>query len=287
VEKSALFLWHAVWEPEFPVNLQHRVTESTVDELRQLVAQGPPFSPTLLKCLRQDTRAGVQALYELCMRARKQERAEVRRLDEMMAYEREVMANGFTRIAGVDEAGRGPLAGPLVAAAVILTGPAPAGVNDSKQLTAEQRELLYEIIMNGGHCVGVGIIDHETIDRYGLQSANYGAMAQAAANLNPPADFLLVDGFEIRGCSIPQKHIIKGDCLSASIAAASIIAKVTRDRIMCEMDVTYPGYGFAQNKGYRTREHFKALAALGPCPIHRRSFAPVGQPESEEYLFEL
>lgn len=268
------------------MNLQCRVTESTVEELRQLVAPGPPFSPTLLKCLRRDTRVGVRALYEWCMRAGKEERAEARRLDAMMAYERDVMTLGFKRVAGVDEAGRGPLAGPLVAAAVVLAGPIP-GVNDSKQLTCAQRELLYETIMRGGHCVGVGIIDHETIDRHGLQSANYGAMAQAAANLEPPADFLLVDGFEIRGCGIPQKHIVKGDRLSASIAAASIIAKVTRDRIMDDMDKMYPGYGFAANKGYRTREHFDALAAIGPCPIHRRSFAPVGQPKSEEYLFEL
>jgi len=269
------------------VNIESRVAQSTVEELRQLVAAGPPFSPKLLSCLRADARTGVRAIYEACLRARREANCEKRRMEQLLRFEREAMENGFTRIAGVDEAGRGPSAGPLVAAAVILQGPAPEGVNDSKQLTAAQRDELYDAIITGGHLIGIGCIDAETIDRHGLQSANYAAMMQAVAQLAPAPDFLLVDGFCIQGCALPQRRIIKGDALSASIAAASIVAKVTRDRIMTQMDALYPGYGFASHKGYGTQEHHRALAALGPCPIHRRSFATVCPPETESLLFDL
>jgi ribonuclease HII len=207
-------------------------------------------------------------------------------MDAMVAYERQVFECGFKRVAGVDEAGRGPLAGPIVAAAVILNGPVD-GVNDSKQLTHTQRKEIYEAIRAGGHCIGVGIVDAATIDRHGIQCANYASMANAVAQLEPPPDFLLVDGFQIKGCAVPQKPLIKGDCLSASIAAASIVAKVVRDGIMTQFDQQYPGYGFAEHKGYCTRDHSAALAKLGPCPIHRRSFAPVAGTCPEGLLFEL
>lgn len=269
------------------MNIESRVAQATVEELREWVAAGPPFSPKLLSCLRADTRTGVQAIYTACLRARREINCEKRRMDKLLTFEREAAENGFVRVAGVDEAGRGPAAGPLVAAAVILRGPAPEGVNDSKQLTGAQREALYDAILGGGHIVGVGMVDAETLDRHGLQSANYGAMMQAVAQLSPAPDFLLVDGFCIQGCALPQRRIIKGDRLSASIAAASIVAKVTRDRLMTEMDALYPGYGFSSHKGYCTQEHQRALAALGPCPIHRRSFATVCPPVTESLLFEL
>jgi ribonuclease HII len=205
--------------------------------------------------------------------------------DILMQFEREAAANGFRRIAGVDEAGRGPLAGPIVAAAVVLAERVE-GLNDSKQLTEMQREYLYGVLSEGAHGIGVAIIDADTIDRHGIQSANYAAMAQAAAGLSPAPDFLLVDGFMIRGCPLPQKSIIKGDSRSASIAAASIVAKVTRDRIMNELDQQYPEYGFARHKGYGTREHLEILARLGPCPFHRKSFAPLSEALVPGMLFD-
>ncbi len=202
----------------------------------------------------------------------------------MMAFEREAAAGGFRRIAGVDEAGRGPLAGPIVAAAVVLQSYVD-GLNDSKQLTAHQRDVLYEALTEGGHDIGVAVIEADEIDRYGIQPANYAVMARAVGGLKSAPDFLLVDGFEIRGCPLPQKRIIKGDSRSASIAAASIVAKVTRDRIMDALDETYPEYGFARHKGYGTREHLDALERLGPCPFHRRSFAPLSESLTTGALF--
>jgi len=204
--------------------------------------------------------------------------------NEMMEFEQEAAAGGFRAVAGVDEAGRGPLAGPIVAGAVILGEPI-AGLNDSKQLTAGRRETLYETLTAGGHTIGVAVIESEEIDREGIQVANYAAMARAVAQLDPPADFLLVDGFEIRGCALPQRKIIKGDARSYSIAAASIIAKVTRDRIMNELDERHPGYGFRRHKGYATREHLEALRVLGPCEVHRKSFAPIAQRMDTKPLF--
>ena len=205
--------------------------------------------------------------------------------DILMQFERQAAAYGFRRIAGVDEAGRGPLAGPIVAAAVVLAEQVE-GLNDSKQLTPAQREDLYGVLTEGAHGIGVAIIDADTIDRHGIQSANYAAMAQAAAALFPAPDFLLVDGFMIRGCPLPQKSIVRGDGRSASIAAASIVAKVTRDRIMNELDQQYPEYGFARHKGYGTREHLEVLARLGPCPFHRKSFAPLSEALVPGMLFD-
>lgn len=210
---------------------------------------------------------------------------EALRLERMLEFEREAHANGFKRVAGVDEAGRGPLAGPIVAAAVVLAAPVP-GADDSKRLTATQRDALYDAILSGGHAVGVSVIDASEIDRIGLQQANYAAMLRAAQAIMPAPDLLLVDGFQIRGAAIPQQRLIRGDSRSLSIAAASIVAKVTRDRIMDELDRCYPGYGFARHKGYGTRAHLEALARLGPCPVHRRCFAPVGRPAETGQLFE-
>ena len=210
---------------------------------------------------------------------------EAQRLEAMLTFEREARANGFLRVAGVDEAGRGPFAGPLVAAAVVLAEPV-AGVDDSKRLTAVRREALFETLLSGTHAIGVAIIEARAIDRMGLQQANYSAMLQAALAITPPPDFLLVDGFAIRGATIPQLRLIRGDSRSLSIAAASIVAKVTRDRIMNTLDAQYPGYGFARHKGYGTKEHIEALNRLGPSPVHRLSFAPVSQRAETSLLFE-
>lgn len=196
------------------------------------------------------------------------------RLEVMLSFEQEAFKNGFRRVAGVDEAGRGPLAGPLVAGAVVLLHAVP-GLDDSKRLTEARREALFEELLAGGHAVGVGVVEAEELDRIGVQRANYSAMARAVAALAPPPDFLLVDGFNLPGVAQPLLRIIKGDQRSLSISAASIIAKVTRDRRMAELDREYPGYGFGQHKGYGTAAHLAALARLGPCPEHRRSFAPL------------
>lgn len=205
--------------------------------------------------------------------------------EPMLTFEIQVAQAGSRAIAGVDEAGRGPLAGPIVAAAVVLGEPVP-GVDDSKRLSANRREALFDRLMSGPHTVGIESVDSTTIDANGIQSANYAAMAGALAKLDPAADFALVDGFTIRGCLLPQLRIVKGDQRSQSIAAASIIAKVTRDRMMHELDVKYPEYGFASHKGYATQRHLDAIQAHGPCPIHRKSFAPISSALESLYLFQ-
>lgn len=195
---------------------------------------------------------------------------------DMLEFESLARKQGFRIIAGIDEAGRGPLAGPVVAAAVVL--PADhriAGVNDSKKLSAQQRNTLYDTIMNEAVSVGVGISDSETVDRINILQATLRAMESAVAGLMPQPDCLLIDGISKTALRIEQKTIKKGDSLSLSIAAASIIAKVTRDRMMEAYDGLYPGYGFAGHKGYGSASHMAAIASLGPTPIHRLTFRGV------------
>ena len=200
----------------------------------------------------------------------------------MTAGERDALGSGFRFIAGADEAGRGPLAGPIVAAAVILGAPVPE-VNDSKLLSERRRESLFAELTKGPHRIGLAIIEPAQIDRVGIQRANYRALAEATAHVRP--EFVLVDGFCVPGCDVPQRRMVKGDRRSLSIAAASIIAKVTRDRIMVALDRRYPAYGFAAHKGYATRRHLDALEEHGPCPVHRRSFAPIAQYPATEEMF--
>lgn len=257
----------------------------SLEELKALAARGAPYSRQLLRELEADPRAGAKGIHAACLRAQQRADREEQRLDRMLLHEKEAQSRGFQVVAGVDEAGRGPYAGPIVAAAVVLRQ-SIEGVNDSKQLSHEEREALFEIIANGGHGIGIAVVGVEFIDQQGIQPANYHAMAQAVAQLDPAPEFLLVDGFRIPGMRLPQKPLIKGDALSQSIAAASIIAKVTRDRIMLEMDVRYPGYGFARHKGYGTAEHCRRIRELGPCPIHRMSWAPVLKMTEAGMLFE-
>jgi ribonuclease HII len=206
----------------------------------------------------------------------------------MLCHERELWSKGVTYIAGVDEAGRGPLAGPVVAAAVIFPRDFfLSDVDDSKELSSSQRESLYHDIISGALAIGVGSVDHITIDEINILQATFRAMHKALAQLSIAPQHLLVDGnrFEISDpfddnrtphtnrSEIPYTTIVDGDALSFSIAAASIVAKVTRDRMMEDFDEMYPGYGFAKHKGYATVEHREAIRKLGYCDIHRRSFA--------------
>ncbi|MBT0663212.1 ribonuclease HII [Geobacter pelophilus] len=195
---------------------------------------------------------------------------------DLFAFEARARNRGFLQIAGIDEAGRGPLAGPVVAAAVILPhGLVIPGLDDSKKLTPQKRETLIEQINAKALAVAVGIADHSLIDRINILQATLSAMLQAVSNLQLPPDYLLIDGISKIQTKIPQQTVKKGDSLSASIAAASIVAKVTRDRLMDDFDRCYPGYGFSGHKGYGCAAHLAAIAELGPCEIHRKTFRGV------------
>ncbi|MEQ1793669.1 MAG: ribonuclease HII [Nitrospira sp.] len=191
-------------------------------------------------------------------------------------FELEARRCGYRRIAGVDEAGRGPLAGPVVAAAVILPVRCRlTGVDDSKQLSASARDRLYAVIMDRAVSIGVGSSTADEIDQINILEATKQAMRRALAALLPVPDYVLIDAVSLSGVAMPVRPIIKGDALSLSIAAASIVAKVTRDRLMVQFHEVYPQYNFLSHKGYGTEEHLARLAEYGPSPIHRRTFAPV------------
>lgn len=193
--------------------------------------------------------------------------------EDRMAEERRCWKSGFGRVAGLDEAGRGPLAGPVVAAIFIVTPDFNVkGLNDSKQLTELQRERCYQMLTSGTWEYGVGVVEAAEIDRINIYQASRYAMRRALGELATPPDFLLVDALTVPETDIPQQALIYGDARSVAIAAASVIAKWTRDQLMKEYDQIYPGYGLARHKGYPTRQHYQALAQLGPSPIHRRSF---------------
>jgi ribonuclease HII len=193
--------------------------------------------------------------------------------ERRLLLERRLWGRGLARVAGVDEAGRGPLAGPVVAAAVVLAPDAYIpGLDDSKRLTPRQRRALVEPIRRQSLAWSVAVVDAEVIDAINIAQATFLAMRRALEGLGCPVDHVLVDGFPIPGCPYPQQGVVGGDGLSNSVAAASVLAKVHRDALMEEYDRMYPGYGFAQHKGYPTEEHREALRRLGPCPLHRRSF---------------
>ena len=220
-----------------------------------------------------DARSGVQTLVEQTKKKLVQLEAEYVRSEKMLAFERKYHAMGSRYICGIDEVGRGPLAGPVVACAVILPKDCDIlYINDSKKLTAAKRDELYDVIMEKAVSVGIGMASHERIDEINILQATYEAMRQAIGKLDPAPDLTLNDAVTIPGVDIKQVPIIKGDAKSISIGAASIVAKVTRDRMMVEYDNIYPGYGFASNKGYGSAEHIKALKEIGPSPIHRASF---------------
>lgn len=220
---------------------------------------------------REDTRSGVQALIRRSEKQREALEKETARIYQLQQYERDYEKEGL--ICGIDEVGRGPLAGPVVAGAVILPKNCEIlYLNDSKQLSAEKREQLYDVILEHAVAVGIGIVSPQRIDEINILQATYEAMRQAIEKLNPQPAVLLNDAVRIPQVAIQQVPIIKGDAKSVSIAAASIVAKVTRDRMMEQYEEVFPGYGFARNKGYGSKEHIEALQTMGPTAIHRRSF---------------
>lgn len=263
-------------------------------ELSELfVERKRPVPKGLLEALETDSRRGAQQLAKRIRGRYRSNRAEGQRLHNLLRFEIELWAEGFSLVAGVDEAGMAPLAGPVVAGAVILPQNYKLrGLNDSKKiLDPEKRDELAHQIKQDAICWSVGVAEVEEIDKLNIYHAGLLAMQRAVSGLGNQPDFVLVDARKIPNCSTPQRGIIRGDALSASIAAASVIAKTSRDAHMLEMDALYSGYGLASHKGYPTPEHCRALKELGALPIHRRSFARVrealGLDPIQTELFEL
>ncbi|WHZ31637.1 ribonuclease HII [Desemzia incerta] len=247
----------------------------SITEVKKLLQTIVDPDDERLKEFRNDARKGVIAAVRSWDKKEEKQQLAQEKLQEMLAYEKRAWAHGNKFIAGVDEVGRGPLAGPVVSAAVILPEDFNiVGINDSKQLSLAKRNELFDIIQEKALAVGVGIKDAAVIDQVNIYEASKLAMLEAIEQMPIQPDHLLVDAMTLP-LPVSQESIIKGDAKSVSIAAASIIAKVTRDRMMEEYDVMYPGYGFPNNAGYGTKEHLTALEDLGVTPIHRRSFAPV------------
>ena len=244
-------------------------------KISEIKAEFKNLSDDNLSCFigeyEKDERAGVCAIVENARKRMSKLEAEKQRIEGLKKYEKEYSMYNY--ICGIDEVGRGPLAGPVVAGAVILPKDCDIlYINDSKKLSAKKRDELYDEIMEKAVATGIGMASHERIDEINILQATYEAMREAISKLNPKPDILLNDAVNIPLVDIRQVPIIKGDAKSISIGAASIIAKVTRDRLMEQYDEMYPGYGFASNKGYGSAEHIEQIKKSGPCPIHRRSF---------------
>ncbi|MEP7272663.1 MAG: ribonuclease HII [Acidobacteriota bacterium] len=257
--------------------LDDLLQKSVTDLKHEFLDKETPVPHGFVEALASDPRRAARDLAEKLRARSAGNRAEGQRLRHLLKYERELWLEGFVFIAGVDEAGMAPLAGPVVAGAVILPrNYRLRGLDDSKKILDEtRREELAQRIKTDALCWSVGRAEVEEIDRINIYHAGLLAMRRAVEGLTQPAEFILVDARRIPDCSTPQRGIIRGDQLSASIAAASIIAKTTRDRHLQELDLEYPGYGLASHKGYPTPEHLEALGRLGALPIHRRSFRPV------------
>ncbi|TDI32798.1 MAG: ribonuclease HII [Acidobacteria bacterium] len=241
-----------------------------------------PVPADVLRDLSTDPRRGVQSLLARARRQAGRNRQRRQRAVELLRHEKPLWRRGLTRIAGIDEAGMGPLAGPVIAAAVILPpGSILPGLDDSKVLTRRQREAMFVQLQGLALGIGVGRAEPAEVDRLNIYQAGLLAMTRAVAALPQAPDYLLLDARSLPDLAIPQESLIGGDRRSASIAAASVVAKVTRDGLMAQYEKDYPGYGFKRHKGYPTADHRRALLRLGPTPIHRRTFTvtppPVGQ----------
>ena len=248
---------------------------ATIKEIKEQLASIQRLDDPLLTELEQDSRSGVIQAIAKRKREIQKRLDEDERLEAMLAYEKECYARGMELIAGVDEVGRGPLAGPVVAAAVILPKACKIpGLNDSKKIPKSKHKEIYEVVLQNAIAIGIGVKDNQVIDQVNIYEATKLAMMEAIGQLEPQPQHLLIDAMRL-DLPISQTSIIKGDANSLSIAAASIVAKVTRDQMMEEFDCEYPGYDFTQNAGYGTANHLAGLHKLGVTPIHRRSFEPV------------
>ncbi len=246
--------------------------QKKISEIKEeLQAANETMLPAFISEYGNDSRLGVQKLLQQARKRLEKLEQERERIEKLRVYEKQYEKTGY--VCGVDEVGRGPLAGPVVAGAVILPKDCRIlYINDSKKLSGKKREELYEVIMEQALAVGIGMVSPARIDEINILQATYEAMRQAIQNLSLTPDILLNDAVTIPQVSIPQVPIIKGDAKSISIGAASIIAKVTRDRLMVEYDKIMPEYGFARNKGYGSGEHIQAIQTFGPSPIHRQTF---------------
>lgn len=248
---------------------------ATIQEIKDQLAGLTDLADPLFAVFLEDSRAGVQAAIRKRRKELEAEVAEDSRLEALLCYEKDLNQKGYQLIAGIDEVGRGPLAGPVVAAAVILpVGCKIKDLNDSKQIPKKKHAAVYEAVMSQALAVGISVQGPEVIDRVNIYQATKLAMLDALNQLAVRPDHLLIDAMTLE-TELPQTSLIKGDSKSMSIAAASIVAKVTRDRLMADYDQLYPGYDFAQNAGYGTAKHLAGLRDLGVTPIHRRSFEPV------------
>ena len=248
---------------------------ATIKEFQQRLELVTDLADPFLVEASKDLRSGVQKAIEKRKRAIQAELDEDLRLEQMLQYEKELYQAGYQTIAGIDEVGRGPLAGPVVAATVILPpGCKIKGLNDSKKIPKKKHQDIYQAVMDKALAVGVGLIDNEIIDQVNIYEATKLAMKDALSKLSLKPDYLLIDAMKL-DIDIPQESIIKGDANSLSIAAASIVAKVTRDKLMADYDKEFPGYDFAKNAGYGTKSHLQGLERNGVTPIHRKTFEPV------------
>ena len=247
----------------------------TIKEVKERLAMIDELDHSLFEELIYDARAGVQSAINKRKRELQKQVEEDLRLEKMLAYEKELYAQGIHLIAGVDEVGRGPLAGPVVAAAVILPENCKIpSLNDSKKIPKSKHQAIYQAVLDQALSIGIGVKDNRVIDQVNIYEATKLAMLEAIHELEPQPQHLLIDAMKL-DFPIPQTSIIKGDANSLSIAAASIVAKVTRDQMMVEYDQEYPGYDFDQNAGYGTTKHLEGLEKHGVTPIHRRSFEPI------------
>ncbi len=250
------------------------VSKETIQQIKEKI-NSEQFSEEWFEQLKADDRQGVKNLINQYEKKKEKKRQLELQFQQLTKIERELRLSGYNHIAGIDEVGRGPLAGPVVAASVILPEDFTLlGINDSKQLTEEKRNLFYDVIYKQALAVGIGIANHDEIDQLNIYRATELAMKRALTNLSVAPDYVLIDAMNLSQIPIKQKSIVKGDTKSVSIAAASIIAKVTRDRMMSDYHESYPNYHFHKNKGYGTKDHIESLKKFGPSPIHRKTFQP-------------
>ena len=247
----------------------------TISQIKEILSSIHTIEDPMFQQLSLDMRKGVQIALKSCQKRIEKEQKRAEHFIEMQYYERLAYQEGASFIAGVDEVGRGPLAGPVVAAAVILPkNIEDLGFDDSKKLSASKRVEIYQLIQEKAIAIGIGIVDADIIDQVNIYQASRLAMQQAVSELKIQPDYLLIDAMKI-DVNTPQIGIIKGDAKSISIAAASIVAKQVRDQMMQEFDELYPGYDFSNNAGYGTPKHLEGLKSKGICPIHRKTFAPI------------